>query len=184
MATAAPISKATWSNSSSSLATGEVATSTRGPACWHRSKVSSAHSGGPNRRGRESRHVDGLAEDYSPSSGPNVVQGPHAGRPLARGGKRLTFPAVTDAHVAVPPMAPELLVRARATKGFMPHDEGVALYSAATTAGLTGLGPLLEIGSYCGKSAVYLGAAARAGATVLFTIDHHRGSEENQSGWD
>ena len=91
---------------------------------------------------------------------------------------------MTDAHVAVPPMAPELLVRARATKGFMPHDEGLALYSAGTTAGLTGLGPLLEIGSYCGKSAVYLGAAARAGATVLFTIDHHRGSEENQSGWD
>src|SRR5438309_8108128 len=76
MATAAPISKATWSNSSSSLATGEGATSTRGPACRHRSKVSSAQSGGPNRRGRESRHVDGLAEDYSPSSGPNVVQGP------------------------------------------------------------------------------------------------------------
>jgi len=91
---------------------------------------------------------------------------------------------VTDAHVAVPPMAPELLVRARATKGFMPHDEGLALYSAGTTAGLTGLGPLLEIGSYCGKSAVYLGSAARSGGTVLFTIDHHRGSEENQAGWE
>jgi predicted O-methyltransferase YrrM len=45
-------------------------------------------------------------------------------------------------------------------------------------------GPLLEVGSYCGKSAVYLGAAAQAGATVLFSVDHHHGSEENQSGWE
>ena len=81
-------------------------------------------------------------------------------------------------------MAPELLLRAQATKGFMPHDEGRALYGAATTAGLSGLGPLLEIGSYCGKSAVYLGAAARSSGTVLFTVDHHRGSEENQPGWE
>jgi predicted O-methyltransferase YrrM len=43
---------------------------------------------------------------------------------------------------------------------------------------------LLEIGTYCGKSAIYLGAAARAVGTVLFTVDHHRGSEENQQGWD
>ena len=39
--------------------------------------------------------------------------------------------------------------------------------------------PLLEIGTYCGKSAVYLGAAAREAGTVCFTVDHHRGSEEN-----
>ena len=45
-------------------------------------------------------------------------------------------------------------------------------------------GPLLEVGTYCGKSAVYLGAAARARGTVLFTVDHHRGSEENQAGWE
>ena len=53
-------------------------------------------------------------------------------------------------------------------------------------AGLDGgrVGPLLEIGSYCGKSGVYLGAAARERDTVLFTIDHHRGSEENQAGWE
>jgi MMP 1-O-methyltransferase len=43
---------------------------------------------------------------------------------------------------------------------------------------------LLEVGSYCGKSAVYLGAAARERGTVLFTVDHHRGSEENQPGWE
>ena len=45
-------------------------------------------------------------------------------------------------------------------------------------------GPLLEIGTYCGKSAIYLGAAAREEGSVLFTVDHHRGSEENQAGWE
>jgi predicted O-methyltransferase YrrM len=62
----------------------------------------------------------------------------------------------------------------------MPDDEGLALYEAALRAGAAG--PLLEIGSYCGKSAVYLGAAARAGGTVLYSIDHHRGNEEQQPG--
>jgi predicted O-methyltransferase YrrM len=70
---------------------------------------------------------------------------------------------------------------AEGAKGFMPPDEGLALYEA----GLVGAagGPLLEIGSYCGKSSVYLGAAARDRSTVLYTIDHHRGSEEMQSEW-
>lgn len=75
-----------------------------------------------------------------------------------------------------------LLAVARAARGFMPDDEGLALHDA----GLAGaaVGPLLEVGSYCGKSAVYLGAAARATGTVLVTVDHHRGSEENQAGWE
>ncbi len=59
----------------------------------------------------------------------------------------------------------------------------MALHHAALLAGRSGLGPLLEIGTYCGKSAVYLGAAAKAAGTVLFTLDHHRGSEEMQAGW-
>jgi MMP 1-O-methyltransferase len=69
---------------------------------------------------------------------------------------------------------------ARHAIGFMPETEGLALYEA----GLSGAkaGPLLEIGSYCGKSAVYLGAAARERDTVLYSIDHHRGSEEHQVG--
>ena len=71
---------------------------------------------------------------------------------------------------------------AKRVKGFMPDDEGLALHEAGLVGGL--VGPLLEIGSYCGKSAVYLGAAARDCGTVLFTIDHHRGSEENQAGWE
>lgn len=66
----------------------------------------------------------------------------------------------------------------------MPDDEGLALYAAARNAALDVAAPLLEIGSYCGKSGVYLGAAARAASTVLFTVDHHRGSEENQRGWE
>ena len=64
----------------------------------------------------------------------------------------------------------------------MPEDEGLALYEAGLIGGR--VGPLLEIGSYCGKSAVYLGSAAAEVGTVLFTIDHHHGSEENQAGWD
>ena len=78
---------------------------------------------------------------------------------------------------------PDLLAAARAAKGFMPDDEGLALWRAGLEAAGLGLGPLLEVGTYCGKSAVYLGAAARAGGSVLYTVDHHRGSEENQAGW-
>lgn len=66
----------------------------------------------------------------------------------------------------------------------MPDDEGLALHEVGLAAGRTGLGPLLEIGTYCGKSAVYLGAAAQACSVTLVTVDHHRGSEENQAGWD
>lgn len=73
-----------------------------------------------------------------------------------------------------------LLEAARRAPGFMPDDEGLALYEAGLRGGE--LGPLLEIGSYCGKSAIYLGAAARERGTVLFSIDHHRGNEEQQPG--
>ena len=77
-----------------------------------------------------------------------------------------------------------LLAVARGARGFMPDDEGLALCDAARAAATAVGGPLLEIGTYCGKSGVYLGAAARATDTVLFTVDHHRGSEENQAGWE
>jgi len=72
---------------------------------------------------------------------------------------------------------------ARSVKGFMPDDEGASLHHAGLMAGASGLGPLLEIGTYCGKSAVYLGSAAQASGTTLYSVDHHRGSEENQAGW-
>ncbi len=75
-----------------------------------------------------------------------------------------------------------LVERARAARGFMPDDEGRALYEAAAAVQVDG--PFLEVGSYCGKSAIYLGAAARALGRILFAVDHHRGSEENQPGWE
>ena len=64
----------------------------------------------------------------------------------------------------------------------MPDDEGLALHDAGREAAAHG--PLMEIGTYCGKSAIYLGAAAREAGSVLYTVDHHRGSEENQAGWE
>jgi len=72
-----------------------------------------------------------------------------------------------------------------AARGFMPPDEGLALHEAALDAVRRVPGaPMIEIGSYCGKSAIYLGGGARAGDVVLFAVDHHRGSEENQPGWE
>jgi predicted O-methyltransferase YrrM len=71
---------------------------------------------------------------------------------------------------------------AEAARGFMPPDEGLALHEAASR--LPVPGPLLEVGSYCGKSSVYVGAAAKAQGRILFALDHHRGSEENQKGWE
>ncbi len=65
-------------------------------------------------------------------------------------------------------------------KGFLDHQEGLALYELACRA--SRLGPCLEIGSYCGKSTVYLGTACRENNACLFSIDHHRGSEEQQPG--
>ena len=76
----------------------------------------------------------------------------------------------------------ELLRHAEGARGFMPPDEGLALYAAAHDVDVAG--PFLEIGSYCGKSAVYLGAAAQEQDRLLFALDHHRGSEENQAGWE
>ena len=71
---------------------------------------------------------------------------------------------------------------AAATPGFLPHDEAMALHRAALEG--AAVGPVLEVGSYCGRSTVWLGAAAREASTVCVTVDHHRGSEELQPGWD
>ncbi|WP_312855839.1 class I SAM-dependent methyltransferase [Nocardioides stalactiti] len=82
-------------------------------------------------------------------------------------------------------MPPDLLEHALAAKGFMPPDEGELLHRVARER--LPHGPALEVGTYCGKSAIYLGAAARevgGDHTVVFTVDHHRGSEENQAGWE
>jgi predicted O-methyltransferase YrrM len=76
----------------------------------------------------------------------------------------------------------DLLEHALAAKGFMPPAEGELLFRYAVAR--MPHGPVLEVGTYCGKSAVYLGAAARVAGGTVFTVDHHRGSEENQAGWE
>jgi len=79
-------------------------------------------------------------------------------------------------------MDTERLIAAEAARGFMPRDEGIALYRQAQSVNVEG--PFLEVGSYCGKSAIYLGTAAAEQGRVLYALDHHRGSEENQAGWE
>ncbi|MFE5299523.1 class I SAM-dependent methyltransferase [Streptomyces sp. NPDC056632] len=78
---------------------------------------------------------------------------------------------------------PEILAAFEAAKGFMPVKEGLALYEAAAGAAKLGL-PLLEVGTYCGRSTLLLADVARQTGTVVVTVDHHRGSEEQQPGWE
>jgi predicted O-methyltransferase YrrM len=79
----------------------------------------------------------------------------------------------------------QLFTLARKATGFMPDDEGEALHRAAERAGASFPdATFVEIGAWCGKSAVYIGAAAERTGAVLFSLDHHHGSEENQAGWE
>jgi predicted O-methyltransferase YrrM len=78
-----------------------------------------------------------------------------------------------------------LIEAARSATGFMPDDEGLAL--SVIAAKHVAVGPVLEVGSYCGKSTLYLVAGARradAPPPSVITVDHHRGSEEHQPGWE
>ena len=98
--------------------------------------------------------------------------------------------AATDRGPGDPPTPQEdrrraLFAAARAATGFMPDDEGEALYRAAVRAGeSTPAATFVEIGAWCGKSGIYLGTAAEETGAVLFSLDHHHGSEENQAGWE
>jgi len=65
-------------------------------------------------------------------------------------------------------------------KGFLDDDEGMRLYDLGREC--APLGPVVEIGSYCGKSSVYLGSGVREAGGVLVCVDHHRGNEEQQPG--
>jgi predicted O-methyltransferase YrrM len=81
----------------------------------------------------------------------------------------------------------ELRKAAEAATGFMPEAEGLALCEMADA--YAALGPVLEVGSYCGKSAIYLAAGVRGARASgvrqqVVTVDHHRGSEEHQQGWE
>lgn len=84
--------------------------------------------------------------------------------------------------LTTPVMDAALRAAAEAAPGFMPPDEGLALYAAARVG--AALGPVLEIGTYCGKSTLYLVAAARERGGAVITVDHHHGSEEHQPGWE
>jgi predicted O-methyltransferase YrrM len=84
-------------------------------------------------------------------------------------------------------MDAELRLAAAAATGFMPEAEGLALCETAES--YADSGPVLEVGSYCGKSAIYLAAGVRAARSYgirqqVVTVDHHRGSEEHQPGWE
>ncbi len=72
----------------------------------------------------------------------------------------------------------------RATKGFMPPDEGRALALSLYECGLPNHFPAVEIGSYTGLSTIYLGTVAKQQMRPLVSVDHHRGSQENQAGWE
>ena len=80
------------------------------------------------------------------------------------------------------PIPDKFRLAAEAARGFMPPEEGLALYAAA--ADYARVGPIAEIGTYCGKSTIYLAAAASEAGQLVVTVDHHRGSEEIQPGWD
>lgn len=81
-----------------------------------------------------------------------------------------------------PPIDPRLLAAALEATGFMPEDEGLALYRAGCAGAR--VGPIVEVGTYCGKSTLYLAAAARTAGNLVVTVDHHGGSEEHQAGWE
>jgi predicted O-methyltransferase YrrM/GNAT superfamily N-acetyltransferase len=77
---------------------------------------------------------------------------------------------------------PHLQAAAEAATGFMPLAEGLALHDAV--AALEVAGPVLEVGTYQGRSTLFLAAGAQASGRVVVTVDHHRGSEEHQPGWE
>jgi len=83
-------------------------------------------------------------------------------------------------HAAPDAMIPDLPDHIDQIKGFLADDEARALYRCALAASAGG--PVLEVGSYCGKSTVFLGLACRQNGSTLFALDHHRGSEEHQPG--
>lgn len=88
----------------------------------------------------------------------------------------------SDPEAALPPAAAALFEHAESVTGFMPADEGRALYDTALRYLGDGIG--VEIGTYCGKSTVMLGAAAAQSGGLIYTVDHHHGSEEHQAGWE
>ena len=111
---------------------------------------------------------------------PEVLKEGLARLAAARLTTRMTDTAPTPVESSL--TTPALLRAAEAAKGFMPPDEGRALYETALA--YAPVGPIVEIGTYCGKSTIYLAAAARQFDQTVVTVDHHHGSEEHQPGWE
>ena len=63
--------------------------------------------------------------------------------------------------------------KALGARGFMPENEGDALFAAAVSVPASVVGPIVEVGSYCGRSTVWLGGAARHTQRVVYAVDHH-----------
>jgi len=74
----------------------------------------------------------------------------------------------------------KLPIDPNSVKGFLAASEGARLFELACQ--VSALGPCLEVGSYCGKSTLYLGTACQQRGNWLYAVDHHRGSEEHQVG--
>ncbi|MGN7782705.1 class I SAM-dependent methyltransferase [Mycolicibacterium sp. 22603] len=89
---------------------------------------------------------------------------------------------MSTAQADLPSETARLFAFADQVTGFLPADEGRALYDAAVRYLAGGVG--VEIGTYCGKSTVLLGAAAKQTDSIIYTVDHHHGSEEHQPGWE
>ena len=89
---------------------------------------------------------------------------------------------MSTAQADLPSETARLFAFAEQVTGFLPADEGRALYDAAVRYLAGGVG--VEIGTYCGKSTVLLGAAAKQTGGIIYTVDHHHGSEEHHPGWE
>src|SRR5262249_27534526 len=113
---------------------------------------------------------------HSPSRSPGCA------RAGAVAGQDQTMSDTRPAPGRLPAMPDDLRRAAEAARGVIPPAAGLALYPAA--ARYAAAGPVLEIGTYCGKSTIYLACAARQAGQAMITVDHHRGSEENQPGWE
>lgn len=65
-------------------------------------------------------------------------------------------------------------------KGFLSDKEAKKLQELFLN--VHHLGSVLEIGTYCGKSTLNFGLIAKKIGGLIYTVDHHTGSEEHQLG--
>jgi len=75
-----------------------------------------------------------------------------------------------------PPTEPQSI------KGFLTPEEGQMLAKFAAQGLL--IGEVVEIGAWCGRSALYMAPTLQKAERLFFSVDHHRGSEENQPEWE